>query len=220
MGEDPDDSLEGRPVSAATLEPLELLDWRRQVFDLYHDVRALHPRDPVEAHQRWRARRDALVGRHPQSPLAVADRERFAGLDYFDYDPALAFTARVEPADGERLEVPASTGGSIAFVRFGRVGLPVGTLEVYWLDAYGGGLFLPFRDATAGRETYGGGRYLLDTVKGADLGVAAGAELVLDFNFAYNPSCHYRDDWTCPLPPPGNWLERRVAAGERRLSRP
>ena len=76
------------------------------------------------------------------------------------------------------------------------------------------GVFLPFADATRGSETYGGGRYLLDTVKGADLGEADG-RLVLDFNFAYNPSCSYDPQWDCPLAPPPNWLRVPVEAGER-----
>ena len=87
-------------------------------------------------------------------------------------------------------------------------------LSLYWLDGYGGGVFLPFADATRGGETYGGGRYLLDTVKGADLGEADG-RLVLDFNFAYNPSCSYDPRWVCPLSPPENRLDTAVRAGER-----
>jgi uncharacterized protein len=199
------------PASQTTIE---LLDWRRRVADLYHEVRALYPRRPSEAHQRWRAGRDELIRRHSQTPLAPEDAAAFTGLNYYPYDAGRAFTARIEPASAERLEVPSSTGGTISFTRFGELRLPVGTLAVYWLECYGGGLFLPFRDSTAGTATYGGGRYLLDTVKGADLGVTAGSDLVIDFNFAYSPSCHYRHDWTCPLPPPENWLSAPIDAGE------
>ena len=71
-----------------------------------------------------------------------------------------------------------------------------GELTVYWLGGYGGGVFMPFGDATNGSTTYGGGRYLLDGVKGADLGVVDG-RLILDFNFAYNPSCAYSTRWVC-----------------------
>ena len=88
------------------------------------------------------------------------------------------------------------------------------SLEVAWLAAYGGGVFLSFRDATSGRESYGGGRYLLDTVKGADLGEDDG-RLVLDFNFAYNPSCAYDPGWVCPLAPPANRLTVAVETGEK-----
>jgi uncharacterized protein (DUF1684 family) len=73
---------------------------------------------------------------------------------------------------------------------------------------------VPLRDATAGTTTYGAGRYLLDTVKGADLGME-GDRLVLDFNFAYNPSCAYDPRWVCPLAPPPNRLDVAIEAGER-----
>ncbi len=88
------------------------------------------------------------------------------------------------------------------------------TLSAFWLDQYGGGLFLPFRDATAGTSTYGGGRYLLDTAKSADLGTEEG-RLVLDFNFATHPSCVHDPRWSCPLAPPGERLDVAIEAGER-----
>jgi uncharacterized protein (DUF1684 family) len=192
---------------------LELLDFRRRTHELYAAVRADLARDPRAAHARWRAGRDALFGSHPQSALPAHLRKAFGGLAYHDYDPAFAFRARIRPLPHERYDVDTSAGSAIPFVRFGAVDLPIGTLEVFWLDAYGGGVFLPFRDATAGSTTYGGGRYLLDTAKGADLG-AAGDELVLDLNFAYHPSCHYDPQWVCPLAPPANRLDVPVTAGE------
>ncbi|MBA2319418.1 MAG: DUF1684 domain-containing protein [Euzebyales bacterium] len=195
---------------------LELAGWRRSVADLYAGVRATRDRDPQGAHARWRQGRDALFRAHPQSPLGPAARERFAGLRYLPYDPELAFTVPVDTdVTEETHEIAASTGPSLAFCRVGRVHLPVGDLDVFWLDAYGGGLFLPFRDATAGEETYGGGRYLLDTVKGADLGATVDGRLVCDFNFAYHPSCHYDPAWSCPLAPAGSHLEERIEAGEQ-----
>jgi uncharacterized protein (DUF1684 family) len=87
-------------------------------------------------------------------------------------------------------------------------------LELYWLDGYGGGLFVPFRDGTAGTETYGAGRYLFDTIKGADLGMH-GDRIIFDFNFAFNPSCAYDPRWVCPLAPPPNRLDIAIPAGER-----
>ena len=96
----------------------------------------------------------------------------------------------------------------------GRVDLPVGTLPVFWIDVYGGGIFVPFRDTTCGNETYGGGRYLLDTVKGADLGSTDDGQLVLDLNFSFNPSCHYHHRWSCPLAGPESRLAISVEAGE------
>ena len=192
---------------------LELADYRRRVFALYAEVRELRGRDARAAHRRWREVRDELFGTHPQSALPAQERPRFRGLAYHDYAPALSFAATVRPLPEERYDVPTSTGGVIPFVRFGAVDLPIGSLEVFWLDAYGGGVFLPFRDATSGRTTYGGGRYLLDTAKGADLG-GDGERLVLDFNFAYNPSCHYDPRWVCPLAPPSNRLATAITAGE------
>jgi uncharacterized protein (DUF1684 family) len=79
---------------------------------------------------------------------------------------------------------------------------------------YGGGLWLPFSDASSGTQTYGGGRYLYDTIKGADLGIA-GSDILIDFNFAYNPSCAYDVRWSCPLSPLENRLPVEVGAGER-----
>jgi len=108
--------------------------------------------------------------------------------------------------------------GVTRFTRVARVEFAVNgighALALYWLEGYGGGLWLPFGDSTNGTSTYGGGRYLYDTIKGADLG-ASTTELVLDFNFAYNPSCTYDERWSCPLPPAENRLPLEIAAGER-----
>jgi uncharacterized protein (DUF1684 family) len=198
------------------MDELDLLDWKRRIFALYDAVRA--DGDPAAAAARWRAVRDDLFRNHPQSPVPASEREGFAGLAYYDHDPAARVTAAVVPAEPERFEVPASVGEALAFVRFGyaefRLDGADHRLELYWLDAYGGGLFVPFADATSGSETYGAGRYLLDTVKGADLGTEDG-RLVLDFNLAYNPSCSYDPSWACPLAPPANRLPLAVRAGER-----
>ncbi|HZT16868.1 MAG TPA: DUF1684 domain-containing protein [Gaiellaceae bacterium] len=198
------------------MDELTLLDWKRRVFALYAEVRAAP--EPEDAWRRWRAARDDLFASHPQSPLPPGARRSFAGLDYFDYDPALRVLGEVEPAPHERLEIATSGDRPYAFTRFARVRFDLGgepqRLDLHWLDGYGGGLFLSFADATSGSETYGAGRYLLDTVKGADLGEADG-RLVLDFNFAYNPSCSYDPRWVCPLAPPGNRLAVAVRGGER-----
>ncbi|MGZ4142235.1 MAG: DUF1684 domain-containing protein [Actinomycetota bacterium] len=195
---------------------LSLLDWKRRVFDLYRAVRA-HD-DPRAAWELWRATRDELFSSHEQSPLPVERQGDFPGVPYFDYDSALRFEAELIPTEPERYEIASSRDGVYAFNRFARAALSIGgryvELEIYWLEAYGGGVFVPFRDATSGKSTYGAGRYLLDTVKGADLG-SVGDALVLDFNFAYNPSCSYDPRWDCPLAPPPNWLPIAIEAGER-----
>ena len=204
----------GMPTGAEAT--LELLDWKRRVFALYADVRASG--DSEAAWRQWRETRDELFRTHPQSPLPESGRAAFTQLDYFDYDPAFRVDASLRDLDAPPLPIDASGGGTLTFrpfatASFELAGEPL-ALELYWLDAYGGGVFLPFRDATSGRETYGGGRYILDTVKGADLGGGKDS-LVLDFNFAYNPSCSYDPGWVCPLPPPANRLPLRIAAGER-----
>jgi uncharacterized protein (DUF1684 family) len=198
------------------VQELELLDWKRRVFGLYAGVRAAG--DPEAAWHAWRDGRETLFRGHPQSPLPPEARGGFGGLAYFDYDPAFRVLGELVRGDDELRDVAASGGETVRFRRFGTVRFElVGEareLSLYWLEGYGGGVFLPFADATRGDATYGGGRYLLDTVKGADLGEADG-RLVLDFNFAYNPSCSYDPRWVCPLSPPENRLDVAVRAGER-----
>jgi hypothetical protein len=182
---------------------LDLLDWKRRIFAVYAEVRAA---EPPAGWERWKAVREQLFRDHPQSPSPG-----YKSLAYFEYDPAFRFLADVEPAEEEAIEIDG-----FPFRRFAVARFELGALNLYWLEGYGGGLFLPFADATRGTETYGAGRYLLDTVKGADLGMEDGG-LVLDFNFAYNPSCFYDDKWACPLTPPANRVSMPIRAGERLL---
>jgi uncharacterized protein (DUF1684 family) len=191
-----------------------LLDWRRTVAALYADVRANAGRDPEGTLARFRAGRDRLFREHPDSPLSAEARAAFAGLSYWPHDPALRFEAVVVPLPPEPRVASSLVGEDFPLERIGRARLPVGDLEVYWIAVYGGGIFVPFRDATAGTETYGAGRYLLDTVKGADLG-GSGDRLILDFNYAYHPSCAYDPRWSCPLAPVANRLAVPIRAGER-----
>jgi hypothetical protein len=205
--------------------PLSLLDWRRRTAALYRQVRSTD--DVRSAHQLWRQGRDDLFRHHPDSPLLPADRARFSGLPIAPYDPDFRFEPRLDrDVAPHRLQVATGTDGVVPFERVGRVHLgDLGTLDVWWLASYGGGLFIPVKDALAGNLTYGGGRYLVDTVKGADLGgdrfEAPGrtGTLIIDLNFAYNPSCAYDPAWACPLAPPGNVLDCPVMAGEL-LSQP
>ena len=193
---------------------LDLLDWRRTVSAMYAAVRAGVERDPEGTLAEFRAARERLIREHPQSPIPPERRTGFAGLDHWPYDPELRFEAPVEPAEPERLIAHSLDGDPYPLDRIGRVRFPLGELEVYWIQVYGGGVFIPFRDSTSGTESYGAGRYLLDTIKGADLG-GTGDRLVLDFNYAYNPSCAYDPRWSCPLAPAANWLRVPVRAGER-----
>jgi len=198
---------------------LALADWRRRVAELYAALRA-DDRAPSMRAVAFRSARDRLFAEHPSSPVPEAERRDFRGLAYFRHAPELAITARLESdPQAQPLDVPRSGEGAqmpfsrIGWVRFMLDGTPC-RLSVFWLDEYAGGIFIPFRDATSGRETYGGGRYLWDSAKGADLGTD-GDELVLDFNYAYHPSCVYDPAWSCPLAPQENWLPAAVEAGER-----
>lgn len=191
-----------------------LHDWRRRVAAMYADVRATAEADPVGASVHFREAKDQLFARHPDSPIAAGARAEFGGLPYWAYDPALRFVVPVEPMEPVATSATSVSGDSFALRRIGLARLPIGDLEVYWIEVYGGGIFVPFRDGTSGSETYGAGRYLLDTVKGADLG-GDGRALVLDFNYAYHPSCAYDAIWSCPLAPSTNWLDAPVQAGER-----
>ena len=194
---------------------LSLMDYRRRVADLYAAIRAV---DPVAGHALWRRGRDDLFATHLQSPIPADRRSTFVGLDYYPYDPALRFVVPVSFSSSGRVTLPHSRQGTTPGRAFGSAtidldGVPA-ILALYRLDQYGDAIFLPFGDATNGFETYGGGRYLLDTAKGADLG-GDDTETVIDFNFAFHPSCVHDPTWSCPLSPPENRLASAVRAGER-----
>ena len=247
---------------------LDLYDYRQRVARLYEEREAAlrAGEDEQKTWERWRTGRDALFARHPQSALDAEERQRFSGLRYFPYNPALRLEATLEPEMVEEEQTLEASGAHA--MRFRRAGLVRFTLDgagaratngsslppewgesadarrpqapaaegaplqlvVYWIDVYGGGLFLPFRDATCGHESYGGGRYLFDTVKGSDFvsrdagaGDATnaaremgykGGRILLDFNCAYNPSCAYDARWVCPLAPNENRLPVAIRAGE------
>ncbi len=196
----------------------ELLGWRRAVVAQYAAVREGSTTHEQRCDE-FRLSRDRLFKTHPQSPLAPEERPGFRGLDYYSYDPAYRFAVRVETAvEPEILTMQLQDDGPVRLQRFGKIawtlaGQPV-SLSLFWIMGYGGGIFLPFRDATNSRGTYGGGRYLLDTIKHADLGHEDG-RLVVDFNYAYNPSCAYNPRWHCPLAPLENHLPVAILAGEK-----
>lgn len=192
---------------------LDLADWRRRVGDAYR----------LGSIDAWRAARDRLFRDHPQSPIPAAERAAFSGLRWFAHDPAYRVPATIVPGDGAALEI--DTGGEDGVIRYRRMGSlrfqlrgADCSLTVLAMIGYGSGLFVPFRDATSGTETYGGGRYLVDTVKNTDAGcleiTVGSAQVVIDFNYAYHPSCHYDPRWACPLAPVENWMHVPVRAGE------
>ncbi|MEX2548135.1 MAG: DUF1684 domain-containing protein [Chloroflexota bacterium] len=196
-------------------DALDLLDWKRHVFALYARVR--EKTDAKAAWEHWRTTRDRLLREHPQSPLPPEQRADFRGCGYFEYDPRMRTLAQVDASEPVRWDVVASTGAVFAFTKLGDAHFALAgeqlALPLLWNEGYGGGLFVSFQDATSGQETYRGARYLLDTVKGADLGTN-GRLLVLDFNFAYNPSCACDSSWACPLVRPEGRLPIAIRAGE------
>jgi uncharacterized protein len=201
-------------TSATIPGELELAGWRREMGELYAAARRAPI--PQQGHALWRAGRDRLFQTHPQSPLASGDPLR-AGLRYAPYDPRLRYepTLDRDTAD-KRLTIVTGAGETTHLRRLGHVQLPPPidtSVAIWWLEQYGGGLFLPLRDQTAGAISYGGGRYLLDTAKGADLGSQDG-HLTIDLNFLYHPSCRYDNRWQCPLAPPDNVIDVSINAGE------
>jgi uncharacterized protein (DUF1684 family) len=194
-----------------------VVDWRAQTHELYAAVRDEYEQDARSAHRTWVDGRNAMFLNHPASPLLPEDRDGFAGVRMPAYVDGWAFEAEIEEAEPAHMDVPTGTDGVVPFDRIGLVRLDgIGTLDVWWLGSYGNGLFIPVKDALAGKPggTYGGGRYLVDTGKGADLG-RPGGRIRLDLNFAYNPSCAYDPEWACPLAPIGDTLHVEVPAGER-----
>ena len=194
-----------------------LLDYKRSIAEIYAQMR-----DPnLSVAEKWmifRNRRDVLFQTHPQSALSTEQKRLFQGLSYYPYDPKWRFVLPLDTdVEPSIIDIQLRHDGLTRLQRFGRVhfeaqGLSI-SLSLFWILGYGGGIFLPFRDLTNGYETYGGGRYLLDTIKNADLGYE-GDHIVVDFNFAYNPSCAYNPRWFCPLAPAENRLPVAIPAGE------
>ncbi|MGA9596904.1 MAG: DUF1684 domain-containing protein [Acidimicrobiia bacterium] len=197
-------------ISAA----IALAGYRAAVAGLYERARAGD--DPPTAWQTWRHDRDHLLRTHPQSP--VADRPDWPGSPFFAYDASWRLLGAIVAAGPTASISVAQRDGTtehfdpIGSVQFSRENATY-SLPLYWTRGYSGGLFLPFGDATNGITTAGSGRYLVDQAKSAFLGLSDEC-LVLDFNFAYHPSCVW-GDWLCPLPRPESRLPIAVAAGER-----
>jgi uncharacterized protein len=190
------------------MDVLTLADYRARIAGLYLSDLDLSG---------FRAAKDELFATHVQSPIPARERAEFGGLRYFAEDGAYVADVGLRLASGG---FDIDTGGPDGVIRYERTGIlptPWGELTLWWIAAYGGGLFLPFRDGTCGVETYGGGRYLTDTVKGTHgrgVRVLPDGRLRLDFNYAYNPSCAYDEQWACPLAPQENRVTAEIRAGE------
>ena len=153
----------------AGVDHLDVADWRRRISSLYAAVRA-EP-DPPTAHLLWRHGRDDLLCRHPASPIPTSERDGYGGADVAAYDRAYRFVVTVEPLEPVIRTVEAGDDPAVDLLRIGYVNLPgLGTLDVWWLQAYGGGIFLPVRDRAT--TSYQGGRYIFT---GSDLAARAGA---------------------------------------------
>ena len=191
------------------MDALTLADFRARVAGIYLSNVDLAG---------FRRARDGLFRTHPQSAIPAPARPSFRGLRYFPPDDAFVADVPIRPAEGF-LDIDTSgEDGVIRYERIGILGTPWGDLTLWWLRAYGGGLFLPYRDGTCGAESYGGGRYLTDTVKGTHgrgVELAPAGRVRLDFNYAYNPSCAYDAAWQCPLAPYENRVEAEIRAGEQ-----
>ena len=204
---------------------LDLYDYRCRVAAMYRERAQsyLAGEDAETVLEHFREAKNDLFANHPQSALDEEQRRNFRGLRYFPYNPALVFLVDVNTSiESVRQEIAMNadeimTMTAVGQVRFTVDGQPA-ALTIYWLDIYGGGLFLPFRDTTCPAESYGGGRYLFDTIKGSDPLPVPGAngwrKMLLDFNYAYNPSCAYNSRWVCPLAPLENRLHVAIRAGE------
>jgi uncharacterized protein (DUF1684 family) len=162
----------------------------------------------------YRHRRDHFFAEHPYSPLTDEQRSRFQGLDYFPEREDLALVLPLDESDadiGEEIDLPTTDGKVKVFNRAGRIRFDVdgeGVTLTVLRDADQGGLFIPFRDASAGSETYAFGRYLEPQNR-------PDGTLDIDFNYAYNPFCAYGEAWSCPIPPEENQLAVTIPAGER-----
>jgi uncharacterized protein len=178
------------------MEPDEVETWRRALV-------------------RFRAQKDEFMRLGRASPFARSDQQGFQGLKYFEPDPTFRFEAKLQRYRAEgSVMMTTSTGTRQLFNREGRFDLVVQGQTVA-LQAYQSAeredpsLFIPFKDATSGKETYGAGRYL-------DMRVEHDDEYLVDFNYAYNPYCAYAESYVCPLPPAENFLKVAVRAGERK----
>jgi uncharacterized protein (DUF1684 family) len=164
---------------------------------------------------RYRHEKDDYFRTSHESPLPHEERGRFSGLKYFDPDPALRFDVRLQRyANPDGMMMVTSKGTRQLFNRVGFFDLKTGEGS-FRVQAYQSAervdpnLFIPFKDATSGKETYGAARYL-------DLEVEHNDQYAVDFNYAYNPYCAYSEDYVCPLPPPENWLKVQIRAGEKK----
>jgi hypothetical protein len=165
-----------------------------------------------------RQEKDTFFAGHFQSPIPFEERSKFAGLDYYPPNADYCFQLELhEHSEKNTLEIEDTSGNVRDFIRWGEFRFKLGAqqhrLQAYKSDRLEQRLFVPFRDATSGKQTYGAGRYL-DLLP--DEHVTREGKWIVDFNKAYNPWCAYSKDYVCPFVPPENWLEVEICAGEKK----
>jgi len=164
-----------------------------------------------------RAKDEFFGSDHPQSPIPPMERQKFKWLAYYPPDPEYRFELDLhEHKEKKRLKVQDTKGGERELIRWGEFRFKISgkdcKLQAYKSNPAEERLFIPFRDATSGKETYGAGRYLdLEPERHR----TADGKWIVDFNVAYNPWCAYSDAYVCPFVPPENWLEVPILAGEK-----
>ncbi len=188
--------LHGLLLLGPTMNPEDIETWKRALL-------------------RFREQKDELFGHGNDSPLSHEDQQAFAGLKYFEPDPAFRFEANLQRHPSTKSVIMATSKGTRQL--FNNVGSFEVAVEGHPMQLHAfqsaerddPSIFLPFRDATSGKESYGAGRYL-------DLEVEHDDNYAVDLNYAYNPYCAYSEDYTCPLPPTENWLKVAILAGEKK----
>lgn len=175
----------------------------------------------VEMLLQQRKEKDRLFKLHPQSPIPENMRKDFKGLNYFQVNPDYKFLCRLNRYPNlSTVRMTTSTGEErdylkVGYIRFNIEG-ETQTLQTYKAthehhhEGERESLFIPFRDATSGKESYGAARYL-------EIEKAEDGFWLVDLNRAYNPYCAYSEYYSCPFPPRENWLEVEVSAGEKKL---
>lgn len=172
---------------------------------------------PLSELERFRAQKDDFFRGHPESPLSLEQQKTFAGLRYFPENSALRFRVPLERGvSHETIQMDTTGGQKRTYTLEGKASFTLDGQKVT-VFLYGTEdsdlLFLPFKDQTSAKETYGAGRYI-------EVGVAEDDTVLLDFNYAYNPYCSYNDCWSCTLPPLENWLKTPIRAGELAFEEP
>jgi len=167
-----------------------------------------------------RIEKNEYLSKDSQSPIPLLKRRKFKGLNYFHPNSKFSFNLELhEHADKKITEVKDSKGNTRKFIGWGEFHFDINgeklILQAYKSEAEEERLFIPFKDPTSGKETYGAGRYL-------DLEIEhdySDGKWSLDFNAAYNPYCAYSHNYACPLVPPENWLKVYIEAGEKNYSK-